>query len=144
MNNIRVHSTIIALALAALTLNFIPAPHAHAEEQTREQAIALLTSGIWHFAGENWSNDRVFDPKGKVLVQASNAKGIIRWKMDSKQVTIIFDDHDDILYLPIDPKGTKGMDQHGNDVVATLVPGSANASSQSAAAPSALDALKPL
>ncbi len=114
-----------------------------ADGQTREEAIALLTSGMWHFAGDTWSNDRIFNPKGTVLVRADNANGVIKWKMDSKQVTIKFEDHDDLLFLPIDPKGTKGMDQHGNDIVATLIPGSANVSAP-AAPPSALDALKPI
>ena len=84
----------------------------------------------------------MFDPKGRVLVQASNANGVIKWKMDSKQVNIIFEDHVDVLYLPIDPNGTKGMDQHGNDVIATQVPGSAKSSAQAAGTPSALDALE--
>jgi hypothetical protein len=142
MKNNRIHSAIIILALTAL--NFTTVPRVRADQQTREQAIALLTSGIWHFAGVNWSNDRVFDPKGRVLVQASNANGIIKWKMDSKQVTIIFEDHDDVMFLPIDPKGTKAMDQHGNDVIATQIPGSTNASAPATGAPSALSALKPL
>lgn len=145
MKNTGIHSAIAFLALAALNGAFTPAAHADFDQpQTREEAITLLTSGIWHFAGINWSNDRVFDTKGRVLVQASNANGVIKWKMDSKQVNIIFEDHVDVLYLPIDPKGTKGMDQHGNDIIATLVPGSANASTQAAREPSALDALKPL
>ncbi len=105
MKTYGIHSAILVLALGALEFAITPA--AHAQQQTREEAIALLTSGIWHFAGQDWSNDRVFDPKGRVLVQASNANGIIKWKMDSKQVNIIFDDHVDVLYLPITQKAPK-------------------------------------
>ena len=136
MNKSGIHPTIVVLALAAI--HSATAPAARAQEQSREDAINLLTNGIWHFAGSNWSNDRVFERKGTVLVRASNASGVIKWKMDSKQVTITFPDHQDVLLLPIDPKGTKGMDAHGNDVVATLVPGS---STGEAGPPSALSAL---
>jgi hypothetical protein len=141
MKNTIARFAIPAFALAFLSLASTPA--ARALDQTREEAIALLTSGMWHFAGADWSNDRIFNPKGTVLVRASNANGTIKWKMDSKQVMIIFGDHYDVLYLPIDPKGTKGMDGHGNEIVATLIPGSGNVSAP-AAPPSALDGLKSL
>ena len=139
MSKIGFSSAIIILAFGAL--NFTCAPATLAQDQSHEDIVNLLTNGVWHFEGNDWSNDRVFQRNGTVLVRAGNARGVIKWKIASGQVNIIFEDHIDVLYLPIDPKGTKGMDEHGNDILATIVPGSAGASS---GPPSALDSLRPM
>ncbi len=52
---------------------------------------------------------------------------VARWKVTSKQVVMSFKDHEDILFLPIDPKGTKGMDEHGRLIIATQVDETASA-----------------
>lgn len=77
-------------------------------EQTEQEITTLLTTGQWFFQGQNWSNLRTFKPDHTFLGRKNGT-----WKIENGMVVLVFVDHEDKMILPLDPKGTKGMDANG-------------------------------
>jgi hypothetical protein len=143
MKNISIRSAIAGLILVVINLAF--APDARAERQSRADAIAILTSGTWHFVGNHFKIDKVFDAKGTMTTVGGKGKdSTAKWKVDYKQVTITYSYYEEILLLPLDPQGTKGVDAWGDDFTATLKDGSATPIATPTPPPAGLDALQPV
>ncbi|HWB59129.1 MAG TPA: hypothetical protein VG733_06545, partial [Chthoniobacteraceae bacterium] len=86
-----------------------------ASKQTEAEVKALLTDGRWFCQGQSWSNTRVFTAGG---TYKGGGDGL--WKMDAANGMV--DLGDDKLILPVDPKGTIGIDAHGLPFVAVHQP----------------------
>src|ERR1700677_3779488 len=86
-----------------------------------DATIKLLTSGDWRFSGQHWSNVRTFFPNKTMVEHGHNPVVPIPWKISGKKIIIEFEDYEDVLLLPLDPNGTKGIDENGNEFTATLL-----------------------
>ncbi|HWB59575.1 MAG TPA: hypothetical protein VG733_08785, partial [Chthoniobacteraceae bacterium] len=93
-----------------------PAPGA---DQSPAGITALLTSKEWRFDGANWSETRVFRADG--LMTIDNDARTAHWQIAGDKIVITFKDHKDVLFLPLDPKGTKGQGGYGRLFIATQV-----------------------
>jgi hypothetical protein len=144
MNAKGIIPAVAALFIAALCFPGSPA-YGEAQHQTQAEATEILISSIWHFEGGNWSNDRVFDRKGFMTIERSEKKEVVKWQFYNNQLVMTFHDHQDFLSLPIRPKGTPGVDAHGNGLTATQFQSQYVAASQDidTNVESPFDALKP-
>ncbi len=104
----------LALLPALLIFQFLPTPVARAADQTNDEITALLTTGQWVFQGKNWANARTFAADGTFHGRKSG-----NWKIENGKIRLIFADHEDDLILPLDPKGTKGIDANGLPLMAS-------------------------
>ena len=112
------------------------------DRQSKAEAVSILTSGEWHFEGPHFSDTRVFDPKGTMTRHGNGpreTKAI--WKANYKEIVISFSYYQDVLLLPIDPKGTKGIDAWGDEFTATMPNGGGEVPTP---APTGIDALAPM
>jgi hypothetical protein len=140
MKNTSIRFTIAAFAVVALNVAFIA--EVRADRQSRADATAILTSGTWHFKSKNISSDRVFDPKGTMTVKGEKGKdSVAKWKVDYKEVTITYSYYTETLTLPLDPKGTSGLDGWGDELTATLQEGATPIATPTPV-PTGLDALQ--
>jgi hypothetical protein len=141
MKKTGIHFIIAVVALAALNLTFIPT--ARADRQSRADAIAILTSGTWHFKGKHFDISKVFDPNGKMTTPGGTGKdSTAKWKVDYKQVTISYSYYEEILLLPLDPKGTTGIDGWGDRFTATCTGAGGTPVATPTPVPTGLDALQ--
>src|SRR5882757_408715 len=116
MKNIRIFSALTPLFFAALAcvITVRAADPAPARAQTDAEAATLLTTGQWWFKGASWGNFRTFLPDGTFHARQK----IGTWKIADGMVVLTFPDHVDKLILPLDPKGTKGIDANGLPLMA--------------------------
>ena len=116
---------IVALAVIAACLASAPGLRA---DQSEADAIAMLTKGKWHFAGEGWARMRVFKPDG--TFSSANHFGGGTWKIADGVVELVcpkdpIGRQQEKIFLPLDPTGTRGVTQDGKQI--TITGGSATA-----------------
>jgi hypothetical protein len=104
----------VFMALALFLTQLLSMSQARAAEQTNDEITKLLTTGQWVFQGKNWANARTFTADGTFHGRKSG-----NWKIENGKIRLIFADHEDDLILPLDPKGTKGVDANGLPLMAT-------------------------
>ncbi len=110
MKNIRFIAVFILAALG-----FFNVPSASATEQTEDEINAILSTGTWHFQGIPWGNDRVFKPDRTFT--GGGAAGVTTWKLVNGELILYSNNKEMKLFLPLDPKGTRGLDSRGSPVV---------------------------
>jgi len=118
--------------------------------QSDQATVSLLTSGRWHFAGTNaagqeWSNDRIFNLDGTFLTGTIQPDGSFKrmrvfdgtWVITGDKIVLSYDKHpemQDTLPLPLDPNGVRGANQAGVTYDVTRVSGGDTAASAASAA----------
>src|ERR1700691_2789514 len=101
---------VIAAMVFVSTVVAVPAFAASGDNAT----ISMLTSGDWKVEGKGWSDVYTFNPDKTVTRHYHPPKETITWSIDNNKVTIHYADHEQLLYLPLDPNGTKGLITKGN------------------------------
>lgn len=90
------------------------------DERQKAATVALLVSAPWKFTASGWFAIRVFAGDCTfTTVGSDKAYGV--WEISNNMVVLIFQDgHKDTLTLPLNPKGTDGLDHGGNHLTAVL------------------------
>jgi len=85
-------------------------------EKEKAATVALLASKRWRFIGGWWYVIRVFDKDGTfTTVDSPGDHGT--WVITDRAINLTFPDgHIDAILLPLDPKGTDGLDKDGGYV----------------------------
>jgi hypothetical protein len=97
--------------------------------------VATLTSGVWHIEGQSlkgkkWSNDFTFYADHTVI-EGKNKK--LTWAISDNKVLIKFPTYNNVMFLPLDPKGTKGLSNDGSQNIATRIENSQEANTPQSA-----------
>jgi hypothetical protein len=102
MSFLRTHSR----AFAVLAIFAVLCSSLYGAQQTEQEAIALLTTGMWKYHGVS----RGFDPDG-TLTSTNGNKG--KWSIANGKLTVTLGHWDCYFPLPLKPEGTPGADANG-------------------------------
>jgi hypothetical protein len=105
MRKILSNSVIAALAISTACL---PAVAGFSPIQNEKEALSILATGQWQFH----HNIRIFKPDG-TFMSGNGSNGT--WKISGGELDVTFLDNGakHRFFLPIDPKGTHGLDNNG-------------------------------
>lgn len=98
-------------------------PSAPIVAQSKEAAAVALVAAPWRITAKWWFNIRTFAKDGTFTTQGWEDQGGT-WAIADNVVTLTFtkDAHKETLSLPIDPRGTTGLDKNGIPVAAIATP----------------------
>jgi hypothetical protein len=126
MRKADIHFPIVALAVIAACLTLATVLHA---DQSDQRATADLTTGWWRIVGDKPAHVTVFKPDGSFISGNIEADGSLRnvtrydgtWKITNGVVTLTYTNftYTRTLNLPINPKGTNGLNSNGQPMVMT-------------------------
>jgi hypothetical protein len=107
---------VLDMNATAPAFNAAPPPEKTLSEADKAAATKLLLSGEWKVQGIGWSSNRGFAANGTFTGDVGG-----HWKFVKNAITLNFTDgHVDWIFLPMDPKGTRGAAQNGEPVTLTL------------------------
>ncbi|HWB60357.1 MAG TPA: serine/threonine-protein kinase, partial [Chthoniobacteraceae bacterium] len=87
-----------------------PSPAPTTANIPEETTTSLLVSGPWRMWGKNWSARRTFRSDGSFFSDNDSSSARGKWKITGGSVELSFEDgHKDILQLPLNPAGTRGV-----------------------------------
>jgi hypothetical protein len=96
-----------------------PSPTA-VSAQAKTPAGILLISAPWKFLASSWFSVRIFAQDG-TFTTIGNKEQHGTWDISSTAITLTFaDTHKETVSLPLDPKGTGGLDKQGRPITASI------------------------
>jgi len=115
--------TLIIAAMGFILAGTAAHLFAKGKEKDDPATVATLTSGVWHIEGENlkgkkWSNDFTFYADHTVI---EGKKKKLTWEISDNKVLIKYPTYNNVMFLPLDPKGTKGLSSDGSQNIATRI-----------------------
>ncbi|MGB8355846.1 MAG: serine protease [Chthoniobacteraceae bacterium] len=100
-----------------------PAQPGGSSTQTQAEAIAILTSGPWHFTGQGWKKEyvRIFHPDGTFTVIGDKFNDKNFWKIENNVILLSFSNHQEQILLPIRSEGSRGLDMKGQPIAVNRI-----------------------